>query len=148
MSIRLLASLLSAICLCACSVAGDVPQHPTPYPQPQPPDPAPPGEPSVSAAQEEAEILTVIEYWLERFRTEQNEYRQMHLRYAEDVTVGGEMQILPSPYRTRYRAHAQGWNYWVEVRHPPTLQTCELRDGGLTPGARFEDAGKIWCRRT
>ena len=92
--------------------------------------------------------MMVMNDWLERLRYEQSEYRRLHLRYAEDATVGGKLQMLPDPYATRYEGHPQGWNYWVQVRHPPTRQTCEMRDGGMTLHGKYKDAGKIWCRRT
>lgn len=61
--------------------------------------------------------------------------------------MDGAINPLPDPYKTKYRVHQVGRNYWVEVLHPPTSLRCQLQDGEVVPQKEVENAGAILCAR-
>lgn len=142
--------------LAACSPTGYATEspRPCPYPDPElcggkPGEEGVPPSPEVSPGTEPRDEMHVTEMrnWLEAFRDRQRLYYAENLRYAKDVTVGGQLTVLPSPYETDYQVHQNERNYSITVRHVPALQRCYLSDGETTPGSAVEDAGRIICGR-
>jgi hypothetical protein len=142
--------------LVACSPSGYATGRPQPCPysnpeqcKPQPGEEGTPPAPGVSPGTKVSDDPTFAEmsHWLGMFRERQGLYYAEHLRYAKDVTVGGSLAPLPSPYKTDYQIHQTERNYSITVRHEPTLQRCYLQDGETIPGTPVQDAGQIICGR-
>lgn len=95
------------------------------------------GVPSPTAsAGEEREAAGTMRMWLRDFREAQGRHHRLLGRYADDVTVDGRIEPLPSPYRTSYDVHPRGIRYLVQVRNPSVQQLCKLEqgEGAFEPG--------------
>lgn len=90
----------------------------------------------------ERTILQTMRQWVEQFQEKQRKYYRFHDHFAEDVTVDGEIQPLPSPYATSYWAPESLKGYEVTVRHEGTGRACRLSEGRF---AHDSDAGRILC---
>ncbi len=106
-----------------------------------------PGSPGSAGVTGDAEsTVATMRTWLIRFREEQDDHKEFTGRYADDVTVGGELDPLPPPYRTDYSVAPNGQSYSVVVANPESRRRCRLADGREASRQSVPDAGRISCR--